>query len=221
MNVDVLLSILFELLEHRRTTASYLAEKYKLSPRTVYRYVERLAPFIPLYVKRGRRGGIYLTDNYRLPVGFITKKEHAALSEALDTAYAQTGEEKFLTLKHKLTSHRKQPPVPLFCAEFGEVILIPDKQEKILCEALRILQIGIRRRQITELLLEGEKSMRRVEPVSLLFSKGEWQVYAFCHVERDFAVFSLKSLRGIRATAEIFHPRPAPMYALNEENDFF
>ena len=79
MKYALLLKILFDLLGKRKVTASYLSEKYDISPRTVYRYVEELAKVAPVYVKRGRDGGVSIADNYKLPMGFMTEKEYDAV----------------------------------------------------------------------------------------------------------------------------------------------
>ena len=78
MKFQVILDILFELLSRRRVTANSLAEKHKLSPRTVYRYVEVLSTAVPIRIKRGRDGGICLPDSYKLPVNFLTEAELSA-----------------------------------------------------------------------------------------------------------------------------------------------
>ena len=67
MKFVILLDILFELLSKRKVTATFLSEKFNISTRTVYRYVDTLSLCIPLYVKQGREGGIYLSDSYKLP----------------------------------------------------------------------------------------------------------------------------------------------------------
>jgi len=72
MKFAILLEILFELLAKRKVTATYLAEKHEISTRTVYRYIDLLSLTVPIYIKRGRNGGICITDNYKLPVGFMT-----------------------------------------------------------------------------------------------------------------------------------------------------
>ncbi len=102
MRNDTLLSILFELFSKRKITAAVLAEKYSLSPRTIYRYVAQLSAFVPLKITRGRNGGVFLPDEYRLPFDFLTKEEHDATQKALALAYAQTGEPCYLSAKRKL-----------------------------------------------------------------------------------------------------------------------
>ena len=107
MKFYVLSDILFELLLKRKVTASYLAEKHEISVRTVYRYVDTLSMSVPVYVKRGRNGGIYISDSYKLPMGFLTESEYNSAIEALEIAYAQQPEERFLIVKEKLSSQKK------------------------------------------------------------------------------------------------------------------
>ena len=208
MRIHILLSIVFELLEKGKLTAAYLSKKHNLSPRTIYRYIDALVPFIPLHVKRGRGGGVCLADNYRLPAGFMTKADYASLAEALTLAYAQTGDGKFLYAKRKFITRQNQESLPTYIsAEIGEITLIPDEEHKETFAILRILQECIREKKIAELLVTGEKSPKKTEPTSLLLCKGEWQVCAFCHVERTFITFPLSSIRGAKKTEEVFRPR--------------
>ncbi len=222
MRLEILLSMAFELLEKRRLTASYLAEKFSVSPRTVYRCVETLSKFMPLYIKRGRSGGICLADNYLLPVGFMTETEYRTVTDALQRAYAQTGEHRFLAAKRKFSAQAKCEELPTFIsAKIGEITLLPEKGISQEYDLLRILQESIRENRVTELLLKGEKFPRKTEPASLLLKNNEWHLHAFCYVERDFLTVPLCLLRGAWKTEEIFHPRNAhyvlPIYELNKK----
>ena len=107
MKFSILLSILFDLLAKRKVTAVYLAEKHEISTRTVYRYIDLLSLSVPVYVKRGRNGGICLADNYRLPVGFMTADEYTAALDALISAYEHDPDPRFLNAKRKLSAQVK------------------------------------------------------------------------------------------------------------------
>ena len=85
MKFTILLEILFDLLAKRKVTASYFTEKHEISVRTVYRYIDQLSLCVPVYIKRGRNGGICISDNYKLPVGFMTKEEYESAIDALET----------------------------------------------------------------------------------------------------------------------------------------
>lgn len=220
MHLEVLLSMIFELLEKRRLTATYLAEKFSLSPRTVYRHVEKLSKFMPLYIKRGRSGGICLAENYLLPSGFMTGIEYGAITDALERAYAQTGEYRFLSAKRKITAQSKREELPSYItAEIGEITLLPEKNGYAEFNLLKILQDNIREKRVTELLLKGEKFPRKTEPASLLLKNNEWYLIAFCYLERGFLTLPLYSIRGAYTTEEVFRPRNVryalPMSASN------
>ncbi len=103
MRLDILLSMTFELLEKGKITARAFAERYALSIRSVYRYVKRLAPFLPLKIKQGRGGGIFLEEKYLLPVGFLNEEEYEGVQRALSLAYASEQREVFLSAKRKLS----------------------------------------------------------------------------------------------------------------------
>ena len=78
MKLPVLLDIFFQVLQERKLTASDLCEKYGFSSRTAYRYIDILAQALPLQIKRGRNGGAYLSDCYKIPSGLLTAEEYEA-----------------------------------------------------------------------------------------------------------------------------------------------
>ena len=107
MQLVILLDMFFELLAKRKVTAPYFAEKYDLSERTVYRYVDRLSMVVPIYVKTGRNGGIFLPETYKLSKGFFNKTDYEATFEALAFAYENSSDERFLNAKNKLLAQMR------------------------------------------------------------------------------------------------------------------
>ena len=209
MKFSILLDILFDLLSKRKITAAYLAEKYEVSPRTVYRYVELLATKLPLSVKRGRNGGICLSDSYRLPVGFMSADEYAAAIEALISAYATKPDARFLEAKRKLSTQMKTEKQTLVIAgEIGAFYvedILPAFSEK-----LRILEECIRNAYLAEIVYlddTDEKISTNVEPHALLLCKGVWYVYAFCHQAREFQLFRLGRIFTLIQTKTTFRKR--------------
>lgn len=214
MKFKTLLAILFELLQKRRLTASYLSEKYEISPRTVYRYVELLSEHVPVFIKRGRNGGICLADNYKLPVGFLTEAEYQATVEALALTYAQTADERFLSAKRKLSSTLKKEQLDAaFTGDVGDILILDSPKESR--GVLSPIQDALKSKTVLEITLISEKkTVRRIEPHTLLLRDGEWQLFAFCHLKRDFAIFPIKEIRSVLKTEQTFHKRPF------EKNDF-
>ena len=61
MKYEIMLKILFELLAKKCVKASYLAEKYEVSVRSIHRYISSLElAGVPIYTVRGNNGGFAL-----------------------------------------------------------------------------------------------------------------------------------------------------------------
>ena len=214
MKFTVLLCILFELLAKRRLTASYLAEKHEISERTVYRYVDILSSNVPVYVKRGRDGGIFISDHYKLPVGFMTAAEYDAAIEALTLAYSHTLDERFLKAKRKLAAKTKAETRDSAISGSVESILIDGGawgDTRAVSEKLRLIAECLKDKRILELEYReatGEKARKRVEPHVLIFRRGAWLLYAFCHACRDFRFFRVGRMLSLNRSAERFRNRP-------------
>lgn len=72
MKYQVMIKMLLLLTSRRKVTAREIAERFEISVRSVYRYVEELnVAGVPIDVVRGRYGGIFIADTFKLPSGFF------------------------------------------------------------------------------------------------------------------------------------------------------
>lgn len=77
---DRILGILLFLRGGKSISASELARRFEVSPRTVYRDLETLSSLgVPLYAERGREGGFQLLEGYFLPPLMFSQSEAIAL----------------------------------------------------------------------------------------------------------------------------------------------
>ncbi len=214
MKFTILLEILFDLLAKRKLTAAYLAEKYEISQRTVYRYIDLLSMSVPIYIKRGRNGGICISDNYKLPVGFMTKEEYASAIEALEAMYSQLPEERFLAAKRKLSAQTKSETRELVLSgEIGTILVDGGAwgDTRAFSDKLRLVEECIQNKLVLEIEYHsraGEKTRRKIEPHVLVFKQNVWYVYAFCHKQRAFRLFRLGRIFSALNTEERFQKRP-------------
>ncbi|MBQ8446853.1 MAG: YafY family transcriptional regulator [Clostridia bacterium] len=214
MKFSILIAILFDLLSKRKVTAGYLAEKYEISPRTVYRYIDLMANTVPVYVKQGRNGGIYISDNYKLPIGFMTKDEYEATIEALSAMYSQLPQERFLAAKHKISAQLKSEIRDItLSGEIGNILVDGGTwgDTHTFSEKVRLVEECIRDRIVLDIEYHsrtGEKTQRKIEPHVLVFKQGVWYVFAFCHKQRAFRLFRLGRIFAALKTEEIFAKRP-------------
>ena len=214
MKFSILIAILFDLLAKRKVTANDLAEKYEISPRTVYRYIDLMSTTLPVYVKRGRNGGICISDNYKLPMGFMTKEEYEAAIEALSAMYSQLPEDRFLDAKRKLSAQLKSEIRDLtLSGELGNILVDGGTwgDTHNFSEKMRLVEEALRDRIVLEIEYQsrlGEKTQRKIEPHVLVFKQNVWYVFAFCHKQRAFRLFRLGRIFAALKTGESFTKRP-------------
>ena len=214
MKFMILIDILFELLAKRKITARYIADKHEISIRTVYRYIDTLSMNLPVYVRRGRNGGICISDNYKLPKGFMTEEEYDAAIEALSAMYSQLPEERFLAAKRKLSAQVKTEMRDLtLSGELGTILIDSGSwgDTRKFSDKIRLFEECIREKLVLEIRYQsrvGEKTERKIEPHVLVFKQGVWYVYAFCRKQRAFRLFRLGRITSTFLTDEKFIRRP-------------
>ena len=76
MQTGRLFSILYLLMEHGNMTAKQLAERFEVSPRTIYRDIDLLSGAgIPIYASKGKGGGIQLLSHFVLDRSLLSSEE--------------------------------------------------------------------------------------------------------------------------------------------------
>lgn len=79
-----IIGILVNLLKKQKLTASQLSEKFEISVRTVYRYIEILeSAGIPIICKKGKNGGIELIESYSMDANLFSEDEKDYLFDLL------------------------------------------------------------------------------------------------------------------------------------------
>ena len=84
MKINRLFEIIYTLLQKERITAEELAERFEVSTRTIYRDIDVLSSVgIPVYMMKGRDGGIALLPNYILDKTILTEDERKNILASL------------------------------------------------------------------------------------------------------------------------------------------
>ena len=178
MQINRLFEIIYILLDKKSVTAKTLSDKFEVSVRTIYRDIETLsAAGIPIYMSRGKGGGISLMPNFVLNKSVLTDKEKndiissvKAMSTVnfLDTSSALR---KLGSMLGENSSDWIEIDFSNWSNNTYESDIFKDLKSAIL--AYKIVSFSYSNNN-------GEKSFRTVEPYKLCFKGSAWYLYGFC-----------------------------------------
>lgn len=77
------LSLLIALCKRKCDTADNLAFEFGVSERTIRHDIEILSLDFPVFTVSGRHGGVFIEENYRLGMQYLTEREQTLLEEIL------------------------------------------------------------------------------------------------------------------------------------------
>ena len=211
MKYRIMINIISTLLSRRKVTAQELADKYELSVRTIYRYLEDLSiAGIPIDVVRGRYGGITISEAYTLPAGYFTREEYDSACNALRAWAAQVNDSAALSALNKIERKNKSNRREL--AVTGNIIVdggvwgdngaFSDKMracERAVNECACV--------QIDYISRDGEHSRRIIDPHVLILKRNVWYVYAFCHTKQDWRIFKIGRIKNLWFTGSHFEKK--------------
>lgn len=215
MKYETMLKIFLLLLARGVTSAACLADRFEISRRSVYRYLDALgAAGIPILVKRGQAGGYYIPDSYKLSASFFTEEELAAAVAAIDnlqsTVYSEAGgraKEKLLALKRDLPRDYKLASgyVIVDGAPWGDARGYRNKLDVAMraLEERRMMRIRYHDR-------DGNVTEREIEPHYLVLKQGLTYLYAWCRLRGGFRFFKMGRIEFATLLYDSYERRETP-----------
>lgn len=216
MQINRLFEIIYILLDKKVVTAKELADRFEVSVRTIYRDVETLSGAgIPIYMNRGKGGGITLLPEFVLNKTVITEQEKADILSSLSGLGAVSLNEMNTTIK-KLTSLFGGTNMDWIEVAFG--LWSDGEREAVLFQTIK--QSIIQKQVICfeYVTAKGENMSREVEPLKLVFKGTAWYLYAYCRLREDYRFFKLKRMRDLVVMGERFVRRiPERIFTQSEQ----
>ena len=206
-----LTAIITQLQSERIVTATAIAEKHKVSIRTVYRDIRTLENSgIPIITEEGI--GYSIMEGYHLPPIMFTEDEANALLTAeqlilknKDQSLVQHYRNAVMKVKSILRLSQKVK------TEFlsNRIQIRSDYKEEKTSDYLIQLQSTITNFQIVVIdyiSLDKQQSHRKIEPFAIYTTKGNWILIAYCKEKNDFRAFRLDHIQNLRVTDDCFDP---------------
>ncbi len=197
-----MLGMIYLLMNKGTVTAGELAERFEVSVRTIYRDVEALSMAgIPVYAKKGKNGGICLTEEFVLNKMLVSQKEQQEILAAL-ASLKETGVGQSVEILNKLGDFFKTEAQNWVAIDFSDW----SGRRGELYEQLREAILNRHVISFDYYGKYGEMSGRTVEPIQLLFKEYTWYVRAFCRVRQDMRLFKVMRMKRVRVLEETFTP---------------
>lgn len=219
MKIDRLIGIVSVLLQKEMVTAPFLAEKFEVSRRTINRDIEDLCKAgIPIVTRQGQAGGISIMEHYKMDRTLLTRGEMQDILAGLRSLDSVNGTNRYGQLMEKLA---------VGSSDFmsgGQSVLIDLSSwyKTSLSPKIELIRRAIDDCRELEFLYYSQKgeSMRCIQPYYLIFRWSSWYVWGWCNSRRDFRLFKLNRLDGLRMSDREFSKKPGVMPDLSDERIF-
>lgn len=203
MKVDRLFSIVHILLNKERVTARELAEQFEVSTRTIYRDIDILSRNnVPIYTDKGKGGGISLLDNFVLDKSLISEEERNSIMVGLEilkvTKYDEVNSavEKLRSLFDTSNDSYIEVDFSMWESDHEHKKMFSDIKKSL--ENNYVCELGY----MDSL---GEVSLRKINPLKLIFKVQRWYLIAFCQLKQDYRMFRLTRFKSLRVCEEVFN----------------
>jgi predicted DNA-binding transcriptional regulator YafY len=200
MKLERLISMIYMLLNNEVLSASALADKYKVSQRTIYRDIDAIcAAGIPVVSYQGVNGGYGIIDSYKMDKSLLGSYDVSSLITILHSMSTVFDDERALETINKLQTLQHSDASPSLTMDIGGSGAYKD--------SLRTLRVAITECRIVRFEYVNAKSERKdrcVEPISLLYKFDSWYLYGFCRERKDYREFKLPRMANLLASTEYF-----------------
>ncbi len=206
-----LTAIVTQLQSKKIITAKYLAEKYHVSIRTIYRDIRALEKSgIPIITEEGK--GYSLMEGYQLPPIMFTENEANALITAeqiilknKDQSFVENYSNAITKIKAVLRSSQKEKSDLLA----DRIYLRENIENKKSSTHLMTIQSAITNFRVLEITynsLQDNFTKRMIEPFALYSTQSNWILIAFCRLRNEFRAFRIDLIQQLIMQNENFQP---------------
>jgi len=202
MQINRLFEIVYILLDKKTITAKELSEHFEVSVRTIYRDIDTLSiAGIPIYTNKGKGGGISLIEDFVLNKSVLSEKEQNEILMSLQSLNAMKFIDVEPVLKRLSTIFNKESTnwIDVDFSQWGS-----DDSEKEKFNIIKTAIISTKMVSFDYFSSYGEKTLRTVEPLKLIFKGQGWYLYGFCRLKGEFRIFKITRIKNLSLLNETF-----------------
>lgn len=205
MQIDQLFEFVYILIDKKQVTAKEMGERFGVSTRTIYRWMEALSlSGVPVYSLKGRGGGIAISEKFAMDNTVLSEDERLAIVssvKALENLSGKNGAA--ITPERKAAD--KLSRLVTSDTDWLEVDFAPWSPEgSDVRNLFGILRDSIlKKRQITFDYFTGDGRIEKriVHPWKLVFRGQAWYLYGWCTFRKAERFFKLTRMRNLVMTS--------------------
>lgn len=213
MKTDRLVSIIMMLLDKERVSAQELADRFEVSPRTIYRDIETInMAGIPVRSTPGVGGGFEIMQEYKLDKNVFSAADLSAILMGLSSL---SGMVRGNELVNALTKVRRFIPADRakeieLRANQIYIDLSPWMGNRNIQPYLELVKTALQESRMLSFEYAdrfGNKTVRTVEPYQIVLKGSHWYFQGYCRKREDFRLFRLSRISNLQMSRETFSPR--------------
>ena len=206
MQIDQLFEFVYILIDRKQVTAKEMSERFGVSTRTVYRWMEALSlSGIPVYSLKGRGGGIAISEKFAMDNTVLSEDERLAIVSSVKALENLSGKGGLVSTPERKAADKLSRLVTSD-TDWLEVDFAPWSPEGSEVRNLfGILRDSIlKKRQISfdYFTGDGRSEKRIVHPWKLIFRGQSWYLQGWCTSRKAERFFKLTRMRNLKMSSK-------------------
>lgn len=223
MKIERLLGIVVYLLNRDFVSANTLADKFEVSTKTIQRDIETLnLAGIPITSMKGTNGGYGILDRFKMDKQMASMEDYQFIIESLRGMSSAYNNKKIEMTLEKILSVSKQEK---YNNTKVKIDFSASREWKNIDEYITIIENAIDEERVIEFEYTnsyGNKTVRAVEPVGVIYKWHAWYMLGYCCDKKDyrqFKVVRMRELKKIDKSFSIKHENIDNLLSQHEKED--
>lgn len=202
MKVDRILEIIIYLVNHDSVPASYLAERFHVSVRTIQRDMVTISSIgIPIYSEGGKYGGYAILPTYKMKNSDIRSDEQQMIIRALESLSTSYTNDKLESLIEKYNA--------LIEKEGGQKVFWDfsvTKENTQVQDMNQLLEKAIAERKYVVFEYQnanGKRSNPIIEPLAIHYKWYAWYLFSYSEEKKQYRTFKIARMQNLKIINKI------------------
>ncbi len=202
MKVDRILEIIIYLMNHDHVPASYLAERFHVSVRTIQRDMISISSIgIPVYSETGKYGGYSILPTYKMKNVDIRSDEQQMIIKALESLATSYTNNTLQSLIEKYNAMIEKEGGQKVFWDFSVT-----KENAQVQDMNQLLERAINDKKYVMFEYcnaNGEKSNPSVEPLAIHYKWYAWYLFAYSEEKKQYRTFKVARMQNLKITDRV------------------